>query len=114
MKHVVEYDEDGNVHLGAAVRKPKTLEVLRTFRGTTDFEIHRPGCADIARKIRSGQAEEGWTCEVPEGVEDIERAFAVDLAGDGFAQDEGISPEEYVDRGWGERAKVLPCTATRQ
>lgn len=73
-----------------------------------DLEVHKIGCRDILKKRQSFHYNCEWQVPVPDGSQ-ILRACQVDLADSGFASDEGMTPEEWVDAGHAHDFQIFPC-----
>lgn len=83
---------------GGAVEAAARFTVILTTRGAWTFEVHRDGCADIARKRRDINAGSGY----PINGADVEAAIAADVAG--YTEDEmGYDRNDY---------RVLPCATS--
>jgi hypothetical protein len=88
-------------------KRPHTVFVLRTVHGV-DYEIHKPGCRDLAKHPHH---EQSFTLDVVgTTAEAIAHEVNLDLCVD-FASDYGQTPEEYIADCGGEQMniRVLPC-----
>lgn len=69
-----------------------------------DIQVHKVGCADIAREQKKGMVNSTWVIEVPEG-KTITQAVVDDLNA-GF----GWTPEDEEPAPWSDsNVDCLPC-----
>lgn len=71
---------------------------------TRDIEVHKVGCADIAREQKRRQINSTWVEDVPEGKTIVEAV--VDALNESF----GWSPDDGEPAPWrAKHVRCLPC-----
>ncbi len=69
-----------------------------------DIEVHKVGCADIAREQKRRQVNSTWVTEIPEGKTIVEAVVAE------LNDDFGWSPDDGEPAPWAvHNVRVLPC-----
>jgi hypothetical protein len=76
------------------------------------IHIHAPGCRDIASWKTKSFDGDTWPVHVTAGtnVAQAEQELAEDFNSD-FADDEGMTPAEYIEAFGGYPVHILPCAA---
>lgn len=71
---------------------------------TRDIEVHKVGCADIAREQKRRQVNSTWVQDVPEGKTIVQAV--VDELNESF----GWTPADEEPAPWAEHnVRLLPC-----
>ncbi len=83
-----------------------TTEYTVVDHAIQGYLVHKVGCRDIVRAERMGLVRRTFNFIHTDG-EDIARAAALDIEC-GQAEDNDMTPDEYVDK-WGLDGRVLPC-----